>query len=54
MGDVTFDCGGSDTCEGDHPITVNMTVTLNKNPENKVSKEISITDTRYIEMRAEQ
>ena len=40
--------------EGDNTLNVSMTVTLNKNPKNKVSKEISITDTRYIEMRAEE
>ena len=53
MGNVTFDCGGDDPCEGDQPITVNMTVTLNPDSQNKVRKTISITDTRYIEMRAE-
>jgi hypothetical protein len=53
MGDVTFECGGYDSCEGNHPITVNMTVTLNPDSQNKVRKEISITDTRYIEMRAD-
>jgi hypothetical protein len=53
-GDVTFDCGGDDTCNGRNPITVNMTVTRNENSQNKVRKEITITDTRKIEMRAEQ
>jgi prepilin-type N-terminal cleavage/methylation domain-containing protein len=52
--DVTFECGdGVTLCEGRNPITVNMTVTRNKDSQNKVRKEISITDTRYIDMRAE-
>ena len=38
----------------DNTLTVNMTVTLNADSQNKVRKEISITDTRYIEMRAEK
>lgn len=50
--DVTFECGGEDLCKGRNPITVNMTVTRNKDSENNVRKEISITDTRKIEMRA--
>ena len=53
MGNVTFDCGGDDPCVGNHPMTVNMTVTLNPDSQNKVRKTISITDIRYIEMRAE-
>jgi len=53
MGNVTFGCGDDDSCEGNHPITVNMTVTLNEASQNNVRKEISITDTRYIEMRAD-
>ena len=58
MGDVTFDCGDDDPCdddpcEGDNTLTVSMAVTLNEASQNKVRKEISITDTRYIEMRAE-
>ena len=39
--------------EGENTLTVKMTVTLNPNSQNKVRKTISITDTRYIEMRAE-
>ena len=50
--DVTFECGGDEKCDGRNPITVNMTVTRNKDSQNKVRKEISITDTRKIEMRA--
>ena len=46
-GDVTFECGGDDPCEGYHPMTVNMTATLN--PDTDV--EISETDSRHIEMR---
>jgi prepilin-type N-terminal cleavage/methylation domain-containing protein len=54
MGDVSFYCGeGVTLCDGRNPITVNMTVTLNPDSQNKVRKEISITDTRYIEMRAD-
>ena len=45
--DVTFDCGGDDPCEGWHPLTVNMTATLNPDTD----KEISETDYRHIEMR---
>jgi prepilin-type N-terminal cleavage/methylation domain-containing protein len=49
MGNVTFT-----PLEGDNnTLTVNMTVTLNPDSQNKVRKTISITDTRYIEMRAE-
>ena len=51
--DVTFECGGEYLCEGRNPITVNMTVTRNKDSQNNVRKEILITDTRYIEMRAD-
>jgi len=51
-GDVTFECGGDDPCEGRNPITVNMTVTLNPNSQNNVRREISINDTRKIDMRA--
>jgi prepilin-type N-terminal cleavage/methylation domain-containing protein len=51
--DVSFDCGeGITLCDGRNPITVNMTVTRNKDSQNNVRKEISITDTRKIEMRA--
>ena len=54
MGDVSFYCGeGFTECDGRNPITVNMTVTRNENSQNNVRKEISITDTRYIEMRAD-
>jgi len=52
--DVSFYCGeGFTECDGRNPITVNMTVTLNADSQNNVRKEISITDTRYIEMRAD-
>ena len=51
--DVRFYCGDNVfLCDGRNPITVNMTVTRNKDSQNKVRKEISITDTRKIEMRA--
>ena len=51
--DVSFYCGdGFTECDGRNPITVNMTVTRNKDSQNNVRKEISITDTRKIEMRA--
>ena len=55
--DVSFYCGsiGGDKitlCDGRNPITVNMTVTRNENSENNVRKEISITDSRKVEMRA--
>ncbi len=54
VSDVRFFCGeGVTLCDGSNPITVNMTVTLNPNSQNNVRQEISITDTRYIEMRAE-
>jgi hypothetical protein len=46
-GDVTFECGGDDPCEGNHPMTVNMTATLNLHTD----AEISGTDSRHIEMR---
>ena len=39
--------------EGANALSVNMTVTLNADSQNNVRKEISITDTRYIEMRAD-
>jgi len=45
--DVTFDCGGDDPCEGWHPLTVNMTATLNPDTD----AEISEKDYRHIEMR---
>jgi prepilin-type N-terminal cleavage/methylation domain-containing protein len=45
--DVTFECGGDDPCEGWHPLTVNMTATLNPDTD----AEISETDYRHIEMR---
>lgn len=55
--DVSFYCGSIGgnkitLCDGRNPITVNMTVTLNPNSQNKVRREISINDTRKIEMRA--
>ena len=55
--DVSFYCGNIGVnkitlCDGRNPITVNMTVTLNPNSQNKVRREISINDTRKIEMRA--
>jgi len=54
MDNITFDCGdGVMQCNGQNPITVDMTVTLNEASKNKVRKEISIKDTRYIEMRAD-
>lgn len=46
-GDITFECGGDDPCEGWHPLKVSMTATLN--PDTDV--EISGTDSRNIEMR---
>ena len=46
-GDITFECGGDDTCDGQHPMTVNMTATLNA----ETDAEISGTDSRHIEMR---
>jgi len=46
-GDVIFECGGRDPCDGWHPLTVNMTATLNLNTD----AEISETDSRHIEMR---
>jgi len=48
MGNVTFT-----SLEGDNTLTVSMAVTLNEASQNNVRKEISITDTRYIEMRAD-
>jgi hypothetical protein len=55
--DVSFYCGtiGEQKitfCDGRNPITVNMTVTRNKDSQNNVRKEVSITDSRQIEMRA--
>ncbi|MDR9459611.1 MAG: type II secretion system protein [Dehalococcoidia bacterium] len=44
--DVAFDY------DGDKVVTVNMTVTLNPNTQNEVSKKLSETDTRQIDMRA--
>ena len=49
MGNVTFTLPEGD----DNTLTVSMAVTLNANSQNNVRKEILITDTRYIEMRAE-
>jgi type II secretory pathway pseudopilin PulG len=46
-GDVTFECGGDETCDGYYPLTVNMTATLNPDTD----AEIYETDSRYIEMR---
>ena len=46
-GDVTFECGGDDPCEGYHPMTVSMTATLNPDTD----AEISEADSRHIEMR---
>ena len=39
-------------CDGDGVVTVNMTVTLNPDSQNEVSKKLSETDTRQIDMRA--
>ncbi len=44
--DVAFDY------DGDKVVTVNMTVTLNPDSQNEVSKKLSETDTRQIDMRA--
>jgi len=44
--DVTFDYDGNTV------VTVNMTVTLNPYSQNEVSKKLSETDTRQIDMRA--
>ena len=44
--DVAFDY------DGDKQVTVNMTITLNKDTQNKISKTVSRTDTRQIDMRA--
>lgn len=38
--------------DGDRQVTVTMTVTLNADTQNKVSKTVSQTDTRQIDMRA--
>ncbi len=46
-GDVIFECGGDDPCEGFHPMSVSMTATLNPDTD----AEISETDSRHIEMR---
>jgi len=44
--DVAFDY------DGDRVVTVNMTVTLNPDTQNELSKKVSETDTRQIDMRA--
>jgi type II secretory pathway pseudopilin PulG len=46
-GDITFECGGDEPCEGWHPLTVSITATLNMDTD----VEISETDSRHIEMR---
>jgi hypothetical protein len=46
-GDIKFECGGDETCDGWYPLTVNMTATLNPDTD----AEISGTDSRHIEMR---
>ena len=46
-GDITFECGGDDPCEGWHPLTVSMTATLNPDTDAVISE----TDSRHIEMR---
>jgi hypothetical protein len=46
-GDVTFQCGDDDLCDGWYPLTVNMTATLNPDTD----AEIWEKDSRYIEMR---
>ena len=44
--DVVFDY------DGNRVVTVNMTVTLNHDTQNELSKKVSETDTRQIDMRA--
>ena len=46
-GDVTFECGDDDLCDGWYPLTVNMTATLNPDTD----AEIWEKDSRHIEMR---
>ena len=46
-GDVIFECGDDDLCDGWYPLTVNMTATLNPDTD----AEIWEKDSRHIEMR---